>query len=106
MGIIATVTPKINDSRSMISRKTDVTSEEISRVGRINIHFYSPSKNVRNSVIYEYLPCIETTDPTQHVDILWKTCWLLKPVRPGWNGLMQLVHQGNIQENLQLFFFP
>ena len=53
MGIIATVTPKINDSRSMIGRKTDVTSEEISRVDRINIHFYSPSKNVINSVIYE-----------------------------------------------------
>ena len=54
MGIIATITPRNTDSQTYldISRRKNITSEEIANIGQINIHQYKPPLD-RCRFIYE-----------------------------------------------------
>ena len=45
-------------------------------------------------------------DLTSAVDLLWKACWLLRPHRPSWSGVMQMVHQGSFPGQSSVMFMP
>ena len=47
MGIIVTITPRNTHSQtySVISRRKNITSEEIQNIGEINIHQYKPPRD-------------------------------------------------------------
>ena len=94
MGIIATLTPGSKNIRSRIIRRKEVTAEELAKIGRISIHYYTSSQNSINVIVYKELLGTNVDDPSKCIDIIWKSSWLLKPERPGWSGVMQLVHHG------------
>ena len=106
MGITATIAPRNTHSQtySVISRRKNITSEEIANIGQINIDQYKPPGD-RFRFIYENMIYTTVYDFTSNVDFLWKRSWLLKPDRLGWSGLMQFCQKENIQENLTLCFY-
>ena len=49
---------------------------------------------------------MKATDPTAHLDILWKTSIMFGSPRPAWSGMMQLVHRGNHPGKSSVMFLP
>ena len=45
-------------------------------------------------------------DPTSAIDALWKALFLLRPKRPGWSGLMQMVQKGEHQGQCSILYLP
>ena len=105
MGIIATITPRNTDSQtySVISRRKNITLEEIANIGQINIHQY---KSLRDLCRFIYEDMIYTTvyDFTSNVDFLWKSSWLLRPDRPGWSGFMLFCQKGEYPGKSDIVF--
>lgn len=101
MGTIAMLTPKTKLVRHI--PRVNVTSEDIAKVGRINIHPYFYNGDVLQ--IYQ-----ELKDPhikkDHSVDLLWKSSLLLKPERPQWSGLMQMVNTGDHAGESSVLFLP
>ena len=104
MGIIATVTPRNTHSQtySVISRRKNITSEEIAKV---NIHQYKPPRD-RCRFIYEDMIYTTVYDFTSNIDFLWKSSWLLKPDQLGWSGLMQFCQKGEHPGKSDIVFLP
>ena len=48
MRIIATLTPGSKNIRSRIIRRKEVTTEELAKIGRISIQYYTSSQNSIN----------------------------------------------------------
>ena len=84
MGIIATITPKVNSS--IIALKKIVSTDSLIQIGRIETKFieqrigHSPIKyqNVK------HLFCEEDNI----ISLFWSCTWPLKRKRPLWNGFM------------------
>lgn len=103
MGMIAVVTPGTKFSRNVARRQ--VTSEEISATGKVEIHPCGP-RQVNVEIKYKDLALVRAEDPTANLDILWKTSLLFGNPRPSWTGMMQLVHQGRHQGKSSVMFLP
>ena len=55
---------------------------------------------------YHPLVIPDAEDPTSAIDALWKDSLLLRPRRPGWSGLMQMVQKGKHQGQCTVFYLP
>ena len=106
MDIIATLTPGSKNIRSRIIRRKEVTAEELAKIGRISIQYYTSSQNSINDIVYKELLGTNVDDTSKCIDIIWKSSWLLKPERPGWSGVMQLVHHGEHPGQSSIVFIP
>ena len=91
MGIIATITPKVNSS--IIVPKKIVSTDSLIQIGRIEAKFIE--RRIGHSPIkyqnLKHLFCEE--DNT--ILLFWSCTWLLKPKRPLRNGFMQMAHTGS-----------
>ena len=92
MGIIASVTPGKVEAKPVPRER--VLSDDIIRVGRINIKYLDPLHTNKPPVIFRQLQPKNVVDFTANVDILWEVSLILHPSRPAWSGLMQSVHKG------------
>ncbi len=45
-------------------------------------------------------------DPTENLDILWKSSLLLRSPRPSWSGMMQFFHHGDHPGKSTVIFLP
>ena len=70
MGIVASVTPKIS-LHSVVPRIT-VTTDDIARVGRINIKHYVDACGGIKKLEYEKLPDMSCKNVHDKVNLLWK----------------------------------
>ena len=43
---------------------------------------------------------------TLNVDVLWEAAWLLRPIQPQWNGMMQMVQKGDYPGKSSVVFLP
>ncbi|PIK60571.1 hypothetical protein BSL78_02507 [Apostichopus japonicus] len=104
LGTIAVVTPLSQKPCKPIPR-AHVTTEEIAKVGGINIEFF---KIPPATTPLTYLPIIHVSieDPTSQLDILWKTSLLLHIPRPAWSGMMQMLHHGQYPGQSSVTFLP
>ena len=103
MGMIAMVTPRINQSRQI--PKITVSANDIAEIGKVNIQFCTKFTKLVGTK-YEVLGPIDAIDPTFNLNILWKASMLLKPPWMAWSGMMQGVHiLESTQENLKWYFY-
>ncbi len=107
IGIIAASTPALQAKRIPIPRRT-VTNEEITTASRIDIKFYhqKESSGLAKMNFEELINIYHVPDPAASFNILWKSSLLLQCPRPGWNGLMQLVHKGRHPGKASVLFLP
>ena len=99
MGIIAAVTPRVTSTK--LAPKIDLSSKNITDIGSISLH-----QKLHGSLKYEILPPFNANDTTNIFNILWKSAWVLKPQRLMWNGLMQMVHNGERPGESSVIFIP
>ena len=99
--MIATITPATNSSYH-IPRIT-VPTEDICSIGHVNIKYFTSAAVGIRSLSYQPISLPNVEDLTSAIDALWKASLLLRPKRPGWSGLMQMVqkgeHQGQLSSN-------
>ena len=58
------------------------------------------------SLSYQSISLPNVEDPTSAIDALWKASLLLRPKRPGWSGLMQMVQKGEHQGQCSVLYLP
>ena len=104
MGIIAAITPRVKTQRRLIP-KLKVTAEELATVGCINIEYFRSPQAV-TPPMYHPLQDMRVKDGTSELDVLWKTSMLFHPKRPGWSGLMQMLHNGQYPGESSVIFLP
>ena len=104
MGIISTFTPGKLLHKPV--PRISVTTDDIIKVGRINIKTFKSHHTGRSPLTYKELQAMEVHDPTYHVDLLWEIALVLRPKRPAWSGLMKAVHQGNYPGKSSVQFLP
>jgi hypothetical protein len=104
MGMIATVMPGTTITRTI--PRLNVTSEDITGVGHVNIENFMPETNTFQSLIYKQLQNRDTEDLTAYGDMLWDVSWSLKSHRPSYLGTMQMVHRGDHPGESSVMFLP
>ena len=103
MGIIAGVTPGAKCTKQV--PRISVSSEDIAAIGRINIRIWKSESNL-STMKYESFRIPDGEDPGSNFDLLWKISWPLRPKRPGWSGVMQMVHEGHHPGKSSIVFMP
>ena len=105
MGMVAIITPECLEAKR-IRRYVKVTAEDILRVGKVNIRYFTSQHTGKLPLTYMELSAMEVTDPTSYIDVLWETSFLTRPTKPAWSGMMQTVHQSSShQENRVCCFY-
>ena len=104
MGIIASFTPGKVKAKPV--PRIQVLSEDIIRVGRINIKYLDSQHTNKPPVTFKELQPKKVVDSTANVDILWEVSLILHPSRPAWSGLMQSVHKGTYPGKSATVFLP
>ena len=104
MGILAAITPKI-DHASVIKR-VNVSAKDIAQVGRINIRPFTPEGDGMARLKFEKFEVISCKDRFMDIDLLWKLSFYVRPQRPGWSGMMQLISHGEHPGQASTMFLP
>ena len=104
MGIISTCTPAKLFHKPI--PRVSVTTDDIIKVGRINIKTFKSQHTGRSPLTYKELRAMEVHDPTYHVDLLWEMSFVVRPKRPAWSGMMQAIHQGSYPGKSSVQFLP
>ena len=105
MGIIATVKPK-SDVASVVTRRENVSRDDIADVGRISIKQFTSAGDGLESLRYESLPITSREDCESLVNLLWKTYLPLRYPSPAWFGFMQMIYKGNQPGQALVMFLP
>ena len=72
MGMIAAIIPGTKKSNPVLRVK--VAAKDIAAIGRVPIQFHKEGVGMAGTaVMYDKLHGMKVTDPTAHLDILWKT---------------------------------
>lgn len=105
MGIIAATTPATQNNQHV--PRFNVTAEDISANGTVNIVPFLPVFNGIQSLSYDKLQITEKDDPTSVLDNLWKLSLSVRSPRPAWSGMMQmiLIHTGDHPGQASVWFF-
>ena len=104
MGIIAAVIP--GAKRSTAVARCSARAVVNGNLGAIAIHVYKEIHSSRSPFRYEKLNDIHRNDPTWKIDLLWKLVWPLRSSRPGWSGMMQVVHRDTHPGKASITFLP
>ena len=104
MGMIATITPATNTSYHIPC--VTVPTEDICSIGHVNIKYFTSLSERIRSLSYQPLDLPNVEDITSAIDALWKASLLLRPKRPGWSGLMQMVLKGEHQGQCSVSYLP
>ncbi len=107
MGIISACTPASTAKRIPLPRR-NVSNEEIANASRIDINYYheKESTGLAKMNFEELIHIHHIPDPAASFNIIWKSSLMLKCERPGWNGLMQLIHKGRHPGKASVMFLP
>lgn len=90
MGIIAAITPGRKKDR--IIPRRHITNLDFAVQSKIPVIEYRFAKNVRQTIVFNNLPALISCDRT--VDVLWELSLIFKQQTPGWQGMMNIIHQG------------
>lgn len=103
MGLIATVTPGTKQRQVILRRKVNPT--EVSESGQIQIQYQRLEYNVEVKIRYRNVCIRKATEPTNNLDVLWKTSLLFGVSRPAWSGMMRFAYRGGhiVQSSVVLF---
>jgi hypothetical protein len=104
MSIVASITPKA-ESASIV-KWVSVSADDVAKVGRINIRYYSPSCDGMTRLTYEKLQLPRYGEHSPNVDILWELAFGVRPQRPGWSGFMQMISKGEHPGQASVMLLP
>jgi len=91
MGIIATITPKVETSQ--IIPRIKVTREDVLDVGKIEIHFYKQkTNNIKEMIFRELADLNDIETPDAEFEFLLKITRPLKLQFPGWSPRRVIYH--------------
>lgn len=102
MGMIAAFTPGLPCNKPIARSKA--TIDDVKAIGNVNILPYA-NEVVGEGLRYKEVPAIRYDDDFQQTECLLKATWQLRPTRPSWSGIMQLVNHGNHPGNLKSHVF-
>ena len=105
MGIIATLTPKIKQSRHI--PRIQATNEDIAKIGKVNIAYYKQPSHAMEMLIFKKLvdPMIDVLE-YEACDFILKVARPLRPLCPGWSGYMQAIQTGQFPGQSDMVFLP
>ena len=104
MGMIVTITP--GTKRSYQIPRITVSTNDICSIGQVRVKYFTSVTDGIRSLSYQPLPALNMEDPTSAIDALWKASLLLRPKRPGWSGLMQMVQKGEHPGQCSVLYLP
>ena len=88
----------------IIPRRT-IANFDFSVKSKIPIIQYSFDKHVSQTIMFEQLPALVSSDKTTNV--MWELSLNIKQETPGWHGMMHIIHQGlEHQGQLSITFLP
>ena len=105
MGIIATLTPKVKQTRHI--PRIRATNEDLIKIGKVNIAYYKQPSNAMEMMCFKKL--IEPEFEVQsydECDFVLKMARLLRPSSPGWSGYMQMIQDGSFAGQSDVVFLP
>ena len=85
-----TLTPGRKKDR-VIPRR-DVANLDFLMQSKIPITEHRFAKHLRQTIVFKQLPALINCDST--VDVLWELSLNFKQKKPGWQGMMHIIHQG------------
>ena len=107
MGTIACVTPpKVVDPKSLVIKRLTVSSKDVIEAGKIEIKFFSFQHDIGLAKTFEALPPLVSCDNTKVLGNLWQYAWLVKPMKPLWNGFMKSADNGSFPGKSAVHFLP
>ena len=100
-GIIATLTPKVKQSR------IHATNEDIIKIGKVNIAYYKQPSNAMEMIFFHKLgePSVDV-QIYEECDFVLKVARPLRPPSPVRSGYMQTVQAGPFPGQSDLVFLP
>lgn len=105
MGIIS-IHPAIEKTNTKIPR-IKVNLQDLKAIGSVDIVPYIQKMTPATSLFYRKLTETVTKDSYSDLDLLWKVSWSQgDAIRPGWSGMMQLIHQGKHSVKSTVNFLP
>ena len=102
MGIIVTITPKVNSS--IILPKKIVSTDSSIQIGRIETKFTEQRIGL-SPIKYQHLKHLFCGEDNT-VSLFWSCTWLLKPKMPLWNCFMLMVYTGSHPGESSVVFMP
>ena len=107
MGIIATVTPKL-ERKTVIPRVT-ATNEDLIAVGKIEIQYYKQVDINMEKLVFAKLKRLTSSSASnqyEELNFVVKVARPLRPLAPGWSGMMQMVQTGEFPGQSSVLFMP
>ena len=73
---------------------------------RIEKKFFNFSRDIKPLKMFKELHCNVGLDNTKTLGNLWQYAWLVRPMKPLWNGFLRLSHKGPIPAKAAIHFEP
>ena len=106
MGMIAIITPGVQSSGRRVP-KVVATSDDLIKIGKVNIQFYNTGNSTFDSLKYQDLYEVpDVSDPTRSLEVLAKMARPLNVKGPSWSGFMQTVQSGSYPGKSYVLFLP
>ena len=106
MGIIASVTPGNKSHTSLPIKRVAVSSKDVIDTAKIELKYFTFHQNINLVDKFEPFPPVIGIDNTKMLGNLWQYAWLVKPMKPCWNGFMKSTHSGTIPGKSAVHFMP
>ncbi|WAR05755.1 hypothetical protein MAR_021124 [Mya arenaria] len=103
MVIVATVTPR--DDKVCVVPRIRATSDDLIKIGKINIHFYKQSRNAMEMIVFKTLTEIYPDTDRSDTELL-KIARSLRTRTPGWSDVMQGVQTGVFSGQSKVLYLP
>ena len=107
MGIIACVTnPRKHVQSQPAIKRAIISSSDIVETARIEKKFFNFSRDIKPLKMFKELHYNVGLDNTKPLGDLWQYAWLVRPMKPLWNGFMKVSHKGPFPAKAAIHFEP
>ena len=108
MGMISCLTPKATGFFGRKILRKDVSAEDISNLGKVNISYFKPcSQNAMAKLRFSELQDLRSpASGLLKVDLIVKAVWSLRSPIPSWAGTMQAISKGEFTGQSSIQFLP
>ena len=106
LGTIACVTPTNPKHSSLIIRTSKLSSQEVIDAGKVEIKYFNFRHKLDGVKFFKELHPIISLDNTKTLGNLWQYAWLVKPMKPIWDGFMKRTNNGTYPGKSVIHFLP
>ena len=92
--------------KSLVIKRMALSSRDVIEAGKIEIRFTSFQHDIGLAKTFEALPPLVSGDNTKVLGNLWQYAWLVKAMKPLWNGFMISADNGSFSGKSAVHFLP